>query len=104
MGGAVATGFAAKHSPLVVSLSLLSPMGIRFRSPVPRRLLQGPSLVAALVAGWSLRGSAPEQLKAHVEMEFYDLDQATTHRHLVDKQLAMLNWQLYHRWPFLTST
>lgn len=91
MGGAVATGFAAKYPSLCRSLSLLGPVGVTHSSLLPESLLKSSfkAVARASMGRWG-----PSALLQEVERDFFDLEAATTHRHLLDKQRAVLQWQL----------
>lgn len=91
LGGAVATGFAAKHPELCRSLALLAPAGIRFQLPLSEwQLKSQPKPLAA----YALSRTGVKNLQKQQLESFYDRDMATTHHHLVEKQQAMLAWQL----------
>lgn len=91
LGGAVAAGFAAKHLAQCLSLSLLGPVGVSHSTALPEGLLRSAPLPLARLA---MTRWGPQGLLRQVQRDFFDLEQATTHRHLVDKQEAMLRWQL----------
>jgi len=93
IGGAVAVGFAAKHPSQCLSLSLLAPAGVSYSSLLPETLLRSPvkAVARTAMARWG-----PSRLLQQVERDFFDLEAATTHRHLLDRQRAALQWQLDH--------
>ncbi|KAJ1439737.1 Alpha/Beta hydrolase protein [Ochromonadaceae sp. CCMP2298] len=77
LGGAVAAGFAAKFPNYCSSLSLISPVGYKFRT-VPKKN--------------KLKKILP-QLQ---ESAFYDKSEDSPHRYLVDRAMGMVRWQLQH--------
>jgi pimeloyl-ACP methyl ester carboxylesterase len=77
LGGAVAAGFAAKFPNYSASLSLISPVGFKFRT-VPKDK--------------QLKNILP-QLQ---ESAFYDKAEDSPHRYLVDRAVGMARWQLQH--------
>jgi pimeloyl-ACP methyl ester carboxylesterase len=90
MGAAVASGFAAKYPTLCLSLSLISPLGVKYKPMVSEGLLS-----QKYVGEYIMYRQKANMIKQQ-ELEFYDRDMATTHRYLIDKQSAMVAWQIKH--------
>lgn len=90
MGGAVAAGFAAKYPTFCASLSLLSPLGVKYKPLAKEKLLNRKYLGEYLMA--KQKKSLPMQQDA----DFYDKSDDTPHRYLINKQVDMVRWQIKH--------
>ena len=90
MGAAVATGFAAKYPSYCSSLSLLSPIGIKFK------LLANEKLFRKKYIGEYLMMKQKKKLPLQQENEFFDRSSDSNHRYLIDKQVEMVKWQIMH--------
>jgi pimeloyl-ACP methyl ester carboxylesterase len=88
MGGSVAAGFSAKYPNLCASLSLLSTLGIKFKPGVNERMLN-----RKYFGEWEM-SKEKKRLPNRQENEFFDKDAVSTHRYLIDKQIAMVKWQV----------
>jgi len=87
MGGLVAAGFSAKYPALVSSLTLISPMGISFADIPNEKYLRWPVVSDYL---WFKKRKIAEETDGH----FFDTSDEAPHRYLIDKQTAMLQWQM----------
>jgi pimeloyl-ACP methyl ester carboxylesterase len=90
MGGAVAAGFAAKYPAMCKSLSLLSPIGVKFKPLAQEKLMNRKYI------GEMLMFSQRKTMHETQEADFFDRDESTSHRYLIDKQIAMMKWQIKH--------
>lgn len=90
MGGVVATGFAAKFPTLCESLVLLSPLGIDFVKVKYEGKLQQSYV------GEYYMWMSKYDLVAAQEKEFHDISSEAAHRVAIDKQTAMVKWQIDH--------
>lgn len=90
LGGAVGVGFSVKFPHLCRSLCLISPAGIRLKNPARYRILRR-KFFGELTMMWRKSGMVREQLDL-----FYNTEFNTTYRTLIDKQMAMIEWQLKH--------
>ena len=101
MGGAVAAGFAAKYPDLCRSLALLAPTGAgrSLRLPLSRWLVRAKP---QCLSTWAMRNGGLAALRMGQKEHFFDLDEATTHHHLIAKQERMLDWQLEHAPGYLS--
>lgn len=90
MGGAVAAGFAAKYPALCKSLSLLSPIGVKFK-PLTQEKLLNRKYIGEILMFRQQRAMYEAQ-----DNDFFDRDENTNHRYLIDKQIAMMKWQIKH--------
>jgi pimeloyl-ACP methyl ester carboxylesterase len=88
MGGAVATGFAAKYPNLCSSLALISPLGIKYKPLVSEQWLNRKYF------GEYLMIKQKKTLPLLQEADFYDKRPDSAHRHLIDKQIEMVHWQV----------
>lgn len=87
MGGLVAAGFCAKYPAQVASLTLIDPMGISFREIPNLKLLRVPVIRDYL---WFKK----RNIKNEGEDFFYEKSDDCPHRYLIDKQIAMVQWQM----------
>lgn len=90
MGGAVAAGFAAKYPNLCASLSLISPLGIKYKA------IQSEQWLQRKYFGEYLMMKQRRTLAAQQEAEFYDKSEDSAHRYLIQKQTDMVKWQIQH--------
>lgn len=90
MGGCVAAGFAAKYPNLCASLCLINCLGIKYKVPINEKLLNRKYI------GEYVMSQQKMKLPAQQENEFFDKDNVSTHRYLIDKQIAMVKWQIKH--------
>lgn len=97
LGGAVALGFAAKYPEQCLSLSLISPMGMRYKSPLPLMSLR------RRYYGEYIMSKEAKKLVSYQQMEFYDRDISTTHHYLIDKQVEMFEWQMNNTPGFIAA-
>jgi len=88
MGGVVATGFAAKYPSLVASLTLIAPMGVAFKD------IEGENYLKTKFVGEMYLSYKKKKLAEHQEAHFYNSSDEAEHRHLIDKQIAMVKWQI----------
>jgi pimeloyl-ACP methyl ester carboxylesterase len=88
MGGSVAAGFAAKYPNLCASLSLLNALGIKYKP------LHNEKLFNRKYAGEYFMSRQKNKLAAQQDHDFFDKDSVSTHRYLIDKQSAMVTWQI----------
>eukprot|EP01039_Chlorochromonas_danica_P005967 gene5967-6571_t len=88
LGGAVATGFAAKFPHLTLSLTLLSPVGIRYLSPFQERTLQQRYFGEYHLA------KHKKDLPAYQLRDFYQSHNETSHYLLVKKEMDLVKWQI----------
>jgi pimeloyl-ACP methyl ester carboxylesterase len=88
LGGSVAAGFAAKYPNLCASLSLIDCLGIKYKTPTNEKLLNRKYI------GEYVMSQQKTKLPAQQENEFFDKDSVSTHRYLIDKQIAMVKWQI----------
>ena len=87
MGGLIATGFCAKYPSVVTALTLLAPMGLGYM-PIPNiKFLRIPVISNFF---WFKK----RNIKQEGEAFFFDLSEETPHRYLIDKQIAMAQWQM----------
>lgn len=90
MGAAVATGFAAKYPSFCSSLSILSPIGIKYK------LLSNESLLRKKYIGEYMMMKQKKKLPILQEHDFFDTSTDSNHRYLIDKQVEMVKWQIMH--------
>lgn len=90
LGGAVAVGFAAKYPNLCLCLSLLGPLGLKFKG------LDGEKMLNTSYIGEYLMSKKKTALQEMQEEEFNDTKTDSAHRYLIDKQTAMVRWQIRH--------
>jgi pimeloyl-ACP methyl ester carboxylesterase len=88
LGGAVATGFCAKYPDLCQSLTLIAAMGCKYRVLEKEALIKKKYFGEYIV--FKRRGTfGPAQ-----EDDFHDTHIEAPHRAMIDKQIAMINWQI----------
>jgi len=91
MGGLIATGFCAKFPAMVSALTLIAPMGISFMKIPNEKWLRkrwwAPGLDQHI---WFQK----RNIKNEGEQHFFDTRDESPHRYLVDKQIAMTQWQI----------
>ena len=90
MGGAVAAGFAAKYPNLSASLSLISPLGIKYKPIVSEKWLNRKYF------GEYMMLKQKATLPGLQEADFYDKSADSAHRYLVERQMQMVKWQILH--------
>jgi pimeloyl-ACP methyl ester carboxylesterase len=95
LGGAVATGFAAKYPNLCASLTLINPIGVKYRP------MKNEKMLSRKYVGEYMILNSKNALVAAQEKEFFDVAGDSPHRPLVDRQTAMVQWQLDHTPGFL---
>lgn len=96
-GGAVATGFAVKFPSLVKSLCLISSAGVRMKNPARYKVLK-KKCVGEFVM---LRGRSK---MGETQLEnYFDSSPVSPHRSLIDKHIAMVNWQLQNTPGYIGS-
>lgn len=95
MGGAVAAGFAAKYPNLCASLSLVSPLGIKYRP------LKKEGWLNSKYFGEYLMLQRRHTIHLDQEADFYDKTPDSAHHYLIDRQTAMVQWQVLHTPGFL---
>ena len=88
MGGAVATGFAAKYPNLCASLTLINPIGVKYRK------MKSESMLMRKYVGEYMILNSKSNLVSIQEKDFFDLSPESPHRPLIDRQVAMVQWQL----------
>lgn len=90
LGGAVAAGFAAKYPNLCSSLSLISPLGIKYKPIANEKWLNRKFFGEYLMM--------QQKNKVHLQQEadFYDKSADSVHRYLIDRQADMVRWQVLH--------
>jgi pimeloyl-ACP methyl ester carboxylesterase len=97
MGGAVATGFAAKFPNYCLSLTLISPLGIKFKSSLNEKVMQRK------YSGIYYMSKQKKILEDLQESDFHDADMLSSHRYLIDKQKLMIKWQIKYTNGYLAS-
>ena len=90
LGGAVATGFAAKYPNLCASLTLINPIGVKYKP------LKNEKMLHRKYVGEYMILNGKNNLLAAQEAEYFDTKPTTSHRTLIDKQISMVNWQIDH--------
>lgn len=88
LGGAVATGFAARYPHLCISLTLLSPIGVKYKSPLNEKSFQSKYFGEISMA------KQKTQIPEMQEVDFFNVEADGPHRYLVDRQIAMAHWQI----------
>lgn len=88
MGGAVATGFAAKYPTICASLVLVSPIGVKYHE------LRNEELLKKNTIGEFLMLKGKHRLVRSQEKEFHDTSLESPHRKMINKQTAMVQWQI----------
>ena len=88
MGCVVATGFAAKYPSLAASMTLISPMGISYMEIENERRLK------MKYVGEYYWSTAKRNILVEGEVFFYDTSAEAPHRYHIDKQIAMVQWQM----------
>ena len=88
MGGAVATGFAAKFPALCASLVLIDPIGVIYSRVRNEQMMQKKYIGEFMV----LRGK--NYLINSQANEFFDKSPQCLHRKMIDLQTAMVQWQI----------
>jgi pimeloyl-ACP methyl ester carboxylesterase len=88
LGGAVATGFAARYPSLCASLAMIGPVGIKYKPGINENRFRTKYLGEISMA--KQKQTLPDlQLK-----EFNNVNLDAPHRFLVDRQVAMSHWQI----------
>jgi pimeloyl-ACP methyl ester carboxylesterase len=88
LGGAVATGFSVKFPNLVKSLCIINSAGVRMKNPARYEILKKKCVGEfVMLKGQSKMGEG--QLE-----HYYDTSVGSPHKVMIDKQIAMINWQL----------
>jgi pimeloyl-ACP methyl ester carboxylesterase len=95
MGGAVAVGFAAKYPNLCASLALISPLGIKYKR------LHREQWLNRKFFGEYLMMKRRHNMHLSQEQDFYDKSPDSPHRYLIERQAAMVQWQVLHTPGFL---
>lgn len=90
LGGAVAVGFAARYPHFCKSLTLISPIGVVYRSGLNEKKLLPKYTGEFEMARHRKTLALPE----NQEVDFYNVAPDATHRYLVDKQISMVDWQI----------
>lgn len=90
MGGAVAVGFAAKYPTFCRSLSLIAPLGIKYKQVLQEKLLHRKYIGEFTIF------KQRKQLPFVQEFDYYDRAADSPHRYLIDKQMDMTQWQIKH--------
>jgi pimeloyl-ACP methyl ester carboxylesterase len=88
MGGAVATGFAAKFPTLCASLVLIDPVGVKYNK------LKHESILKKRILGEYMILKGKSYLINAQEREFYDVSPNSSHRKMINLQTAMVHWQI----------
>ena len=88
LGGAVATGFAAKYPNLCASLTLIAPIGAKYK-----RMKNEKMLSRKYIGEYMILNSKSALVSAQ-EADFHDKHAEAPHRPLIDRQAAMVQWQL----------
>ena len=88
MGGAVAAGFAAKYPNFCASISLISPLGVKYKPLTKEKLLNRKYV------GEYLMAKQKRTLPGLQEADFYDRGDDAPHRYLITKQMDMVRWQI----------
>jgi pimeloyl-ACP methyl ester carboxylesterase len=89
LGGTVATGFCAKYPSLASSLTLISPMGISYMDIEKEETIKKKGTYANYV--WRTQR---RKILEEAEMHFNDTSAEAPHRWQIDKQVAMVQWQM----------
>ena len=97
MGGAVAIGFAAKYPDRCSSLCIFGSMGLYTRRSIFDRMLKIPCI------GDLMMLNRKSTLPGKQEKEFYNLNADSDHRMLINKQIAMVKWQLTNTPGYLSA-
>jgi pimeloyl-ACP methyl ester carboxylesterase len=97
LGGAIAAGFAARFPNICLSLTMISPLGVLFNSP-----FDDTSFKSKYFGEYSVYKQR-NVLPTKQEEEFYNTDENSTHRYLIDKQIAMSAWQIQNTPGYLGS-
>jgi len=90
MGGAVAAGFAAKFPNFCSSLSLISPLGIKYKAIPQEKWLNRKYF------GEYVMTKQKVLLPLSQESNFYDKADESSHRYLIERQIDMVKWQIQH--------
>jgi pimeloyl-ACP methyl ester carboxylesterase len=88
MGGAVATGFAAKYPDMCQSLTLIGSLGCKYK------LLDHEPLLKRKYIGEIMMYRRRATIANYMESEVFDGRPDSPHRPLVDKHIAMMQWQI----------
>mmetsp|Transcript_3632 Transcript_3632/g.5667 ORF Transcript_3632/g.5667 Transcript_3632/m.5667 type:complete len:345 (+) Transcript_3632:108-1142(+) len=88
MGGAVGAGFAAKFPNLCSSLSLICPIGIKYKQ------INKENWLNKKYFGEYLMAKEKDLLPGMQERDFYDKSSDSAHRYLVERQMEMVRWQI----------
>jgi pimeloyl-ACP methyl ester carboxylesterase len=88
LGGAIAAGFAARFPHLTASLTMIGPIGVLFNGPFDEG-----SFKTKYFGEYSIHKQR-ETLPTKQEDDFYAIEDNSSHRYLIDKQVAMSEWQL----------
>jgi len=99
LGGAVAVGFAARYPHFCKSLTLISPIGIVYRSGFNEKNLTPKYTGEFEMAKQRKIISLPEMQ----EVDFFTVTPDAPHRYLIDKQIAMVEWQVKNTPGYLGS-
>ena len=97
LGAAVAAGFVAKYPTLIQGISLLSPLGIKYQSPLPETRLRMRYMGEYTIYKQILL------LAPYEEEGFFDRDMKTTHRYLIDRSIGMVCAQICYPKPNLNA-
>lgn len=88
MGGVVATGFAAKYPRQCAGMTLVGPMGFQYHK-MKREALFRKRVIGELLILRRKRSIVRRQL-----LDFYDSKMTSPHLKHMQKQTAMVQWQL----------
>lgn len=88
LGGAVATGFAARYPHLCVSMTLIGPLGIKYKAPLHEGSFQTKYFGEISMA------KQKKYIPNYQEEDFFNTDPDAAHRYLIDRQIAMSHWQI----------
>mmetsp|Transcript_17082 Transcript_17082/g.17151 ORF Transcript_17082/g.17151 Transcript_17082/m.17151 type:complete len:335 (+) Transcript_17082:130-1134(+) len=97
MGGAVAVGFAAKYPDRCSSLCIFGSLGLYSNRSLSDRMLKIPCI------GDLLMLQRKPKLVFEQEKEFFNILEDTDHRMLINRQMAMVNWQLNNTPGYLSA-
>lgn len=88
MGGAVAVGFAAKFPNLCASVAIIGPLGVKYKPIMNEKLLNRNYI------GEYIMYRQQKAVLVSQEFEFHDRKLGSAHRYMIDKQSAMVEWQI----------
>lgn len=88
LGGAVGVGFSAKYPNRVLSMTLISPLGIKYKPGINEKPLHQKYF------GEFSMAKQKHLLPKIQTLEYFTSDDGDKHKYLIDLQIEMIKWQM----------